>query len=72
MNKDNLKVIALTQRIAELVAQYEDKIADVRAEYTLAAEDFQKKLTDLESQNKFLKDANDSYLEKLDGLVEKK
>ena len=72
MNKDSLKLIALTQRIAELVAGYEDKLADVRADYTLASEDFQKKLTDLESQNKLLKEANDSYLEKLDGLVEKK
>lgn len=72
MNKDNLKVIALTQRIAELVAQYEDKIADVRADYTLAVEDFQKKLEELESKNKFLKEANDSYLERLDGVVEEK
>ena len=72
MNKDNLKVIALTQRIAEIVADYENKVADVSADYTLAVEDFQKKLADLESQNKILKDANDSYLEKLDGVVEKK
>lgn len=72
MNKDNLKVIALTQRIAEIVADYENKVADVRADYTLAVEDFQKKLADLESQNKLLKDANDSYLERLDGLVEEK
>jgi hypothetical protein len=72
MNKDNLKVIALTQRIAEIVADYENKVADVRADYTLAVEDFQKKLADLESQNKLLKDANDSYLERLDGVVEEK
>lgn len=72
MNKDNLKVIVLIQRIAEIVSEYENKVADVRADYTLAVEDFQKKLADLESQNKVLKEANDSYLEKLDGLVEEK
>lgn len=72
MNKDNLKVIALTQRIAEMVSLYEERLADVRADYTLAAEDFQEKLRKLESENKLLKEANDSYLERLDGVVEEK
>lgn len=72
MDKDSLKVIALTQRIAEITATLEDKLADVRADYTLAVEDFQKQLEKLQHENKLLKEANDSYLERLDGLVEEK
>jgi|SwirhirootsSR3_FD_contig_51_4248197_length_2804_multi_8_in_0_out_0_5 hypothetical protein len=74
-HKDTLKVMALTQRIAELTAGYEDKIADVRADFTLAVEDFEGRLKKLEDENKTLKDINAGYLEKLegqDGLVEKK
>lgn len=33
--KDNLKVQALTQRIATLVAQYEEQMADYRADATI-------------------------------------
>lgn len=33
--KDALKVVALNQRVAEIVAEYENKIADLRAESTI-------------------------------------
>lgn len=36
--KDALKVQALRERLAQLVAQYEDQIADIRAEYTYTVE----------------------------------
>lgn len=71
-HKDTLKVLALRERIAELTAGYEDKIADIRADFTLAVEDMNNQLEKLQGENKLLKEANESYLERLDGLVEKK
>lgn len=74
-HKDTLKVMALTQRIAELTAGYEDKVADIRADLTLAVEDYEAKVKKLEDENKILKDVNAGYLEKLeavDGMVEEK
>lgn len=38
MDKDKLIILALQERIGELTAEYERKIADVRAEYTLLAQ----------------------------------
>jgi hypothetical protein len=70
-HKDTLKVMALKERIAELTAGYEDKIADIRADFTIAVEEFQGNIKKLEDENQLLKDANTGYLEKLDGLVEK-
>ncbi|QGH76374.1 hypothetical protein SEA_DAUBENSKI_66 [Streptomyces phage Daubenski] len=69
-HKDTLKVLALKERIAELTAGYEDKIADIRADFTLAVEEFQERIKKLEDENKLIKDANAGYLEKLDGVVE--
>jgi chromosome segregation ATPase len=34
MTKDQLKLIALKQRIGEITSQYEDQIADMRASFT--------------------------------------
>lgn len=70
-HKDTLKVQAILQRIAELTAGYEDKIADIRADFTLAVEEFQENIKKLEDENKLLKDANTGYLEKLDAMAEK-
>ena len=39
--KDSLKVQAFTQRIAQLVSQYEDMLVDYRAEATGAIEGYQ-------------------------------
>lgn len=35
MDKNELKVMALRERVAQLTADYEDKIADLRVELTL-------------------------------------
>lgn len=68
-HKDTLKVLALRERIAELTAGYEDKIADIRADFTLAVEELQGQVKKLEDENQLLKDANASYLERLEGNV---
>lgn len=34
MTKDQLKALALKQRIGEITSDYEDKIADIRADFT--------------------------------------
>jgi FtsZ-binding cell division protein ZapB len=68
-HKDTLKVIALKERIAELTAGYEDKIADVRADFTLAVEELQGRIDNLEKENQPLKDINAGYLERLEGNV---
>lgn len=44
MNKDSLKFMAIKERIAEITAMYEDKIADLRADITLEMEAVQKKM----------------------------
>lgn len=51
--KDSLKVQALTQRIATLVAQYEDQLADLRAEASILVESLN---TQVESLNTQVKD----------------
>jgi hypothetical protein len=71
-HKDTLKVLALKERIAEIVSSYEDRVADIRADFTLAVEELQGNIKKLEDENKLLRDANTGYLEKLDGLVEEK
>lgn len=38
MDKNELKVMALRERVAQLTAEYEDKIADLRVELTLQAQ----------------------------------
>lgn len=70
-HKDTLKVMALRERIAELTAGYEDKIADIRADFTLAVEEMEERYKKLQDENELIKQANESYLEKLDGVVEK-
>lgn len=35
IDKQELKIQALTQRIAELTAEYENKVADLRVAYTV-------------------------------------
>lgn len=36
--KDGLKVQAFRERLAQIVVQYEDQIAEIRAEYTFTVE----------------------------------
>jgi len=42
--KDSLKVQALTQSLAQKVAQYEEQIADFRAEASMIVEELQEQL----------------------------
>ena len=44
LSKDSLKVTALTQRIAAVVAQYEEELADLRAEATVQIHDLQNQI----------------------------
>lgn len=51
--KDALKVQAFRERLAQIVVQYEDQIADIRAEYTYTVETLSaeiKKLQDIADQ----------------------
>lgn len=47
-NRDQLKVIALKQRIGELTSDYEERIADIRAYITQMQEQFQDTLQNQE------------------------
>jgi hypothetical protein len=42
MNKEELTTLALKQRIGDLVSEYETQMAEIRAEYTLLAEELQR------------------------------
>ncbi len=43
MNRETLKFMAIKERIAEITAMYEDKIADLRADITLEMEKVQQR-----------------------------
>jgi hypothetical protein len=45
--RESLKIKVLTQRIATLVAQYEDQMADFRAQATLQIEDLSGQIRNL-------------------------
>lgn len=46
LDRNALKVQALTQRIAEIVAEYENKLADFRVEHTVTANDLNGRLSE--------------------------
>jgi hypothetical protein len=48
LNKEELKVVALRQRIGELTSQYEDQIADIRADVTQRFEAYEEVLKNQE------------------------
>jgi uncharacterized small protein (DUF1192 family) len=48
--RDALKVQAITQRIAEIVAQYEERNADLRAEATLTIGELNQRIQSLSSE----------------------
>jgi uncharacterized coiled-coil protein SlyX len=50
MNKDKLKADALTERIGQLVAMYEDRIADYRAEATVTIQQLQSQIAELQER----------------------
>jgi hypothetical protein len=70
-HKDTLKVQALLERIAELTAKYEDKIADVRADFTLAVEEFQAEIKRLGEENENVKSENEALKKGTEDVVEK-
>jgi len=39
MDRNELKILALRERVAQLTAEYEDKVADLRVELTLVSEE---------------------------------
>ena len=41
-DKKDLKILALRERVATLTAEYEDKIADLRVELTLTAQELER------------------------------
>ena len=43
MNRETLKFMAIKERIAEITAMYEEKIADLRADITLEMEQVQQR-----------------------------
>ena len=50
MTKDQLKGLALKQRIGEITSDYEDRIADMRAEFTQQVGAMQDALREQETQ----------------------
>lgn len=50
MTKDQLKVLALKQRIGILTSEYEDQIADMRADFTQQLGNMQDALREQEEQ----------------------
>lgn len=49
VSRESLKIQALTQRISELVTQYEDKMADFRVEHTAIIQQAQEQIHSLSS-----------------------
>lgn len=47
-DKNTLKVQALRERLSELVGDYEEKIADIRAEVTLAVDQHKAQIEELQ------------------------
>jgi uncharacterized protein YeeX (DUF496 family) len=41
MDKKDLKIEALRQRIAELTVQYEDRVSDLRVDFTLVSQELE-------------------------------
>lgn len=61
LNKDQLKVVALKQRIGEIVSEYEESIAGMRADFTQQLESMQEYV---ESQQKRIQELEDASKEK--------
>lgn len=48
-NKDTLKVTALKERIGSIVSEYEEHIAELRAQSTVVIQELNEKITQLEA-----------------------
>jgi hypothetical protein len=56
--KESLKITAFTQRIAQLVTQYETQLIDLRAEATIQIESLQEQVGNLTRQLQEAESAN--------------
>lgn len=57
VTKDQLKIMALRERVANLTAEYEDKIADLRVELTVTAQENEYLKKELEGKGDVEQDA---------------
>jgi predicted nucleic acid-binding Zn-ribbon protein len=55
MNKETLKFLAIKERIAQITAEYEEKIADLRADFTIAVQDMNDQQESLRKENEELR-----------------
>jgi len=55
LTKDQLKVVALKQRIGQLTSDYEERIADLRADFTVEHETYNELLNKMHVENEDLK-----------------
>jgi predicted nucleic acid-binding Zn-ribbon protein len=62
MNKETLKFLAIKERIAQITAEYEEKIADLRADFTIAVQDMNDQQEALRKENAELKAKLDETL----------
>lgn len=51
MDKNELKVIALRERIAQLTAEYEDKVADLRVALTISEAEKEELINQIKDSN---------------------
>lgn len=61
MTKEELKIVALTQRIAEITANYEENLADIRADFTLLKEEHERLKAESVSDAKTKDGPGDEY-----------
>jgi hypothetical protein len=61
--KESLKITAFTQRIAQLVTQYETQLIDLRAEATIQIETLQEQVGNLTRQLQEAESANNAVEE---------
>ncbi|AYB70904.1 hypothetical protein SEA_YABOI_67 [Streptomyces phage Yaboi] len=64
MNKETLKFLAIKERIAQITAEYEEKIADLRADFTIAVQEMNEEKNSLQQENAQLKAKVDELVQK--------
>jgi hypothetical protein len=57
VTKEQLKILALRERVANLTAEYEDKIADLRVELTVTAQENEQLKKQLQGEGDEAQDA---------------
>lgn len=51
MDRNELKIMALRERVAQLTAEYEDKVADLRVELTIVSQERDELLAEKDSKD---------------------